>query len=34
MRRQATHQEKIFGKDTSDQGLLSKTHKKTLKTEQ
>lgn len=28
MRRQTTHQEKIFGKDTSDKGLLCKIHKK------
>ena len=31
MRRQATDWEKIFAKDTSDKGLLSKIHKEALK---
>ena len=31
MKRQATDWEKIFGKDTSDKGLLAKIHKELLK---
>ena len=31
IRRQATHWEKIFAKDTSDEGLLSKIYREFLK---
>ena len=31
MKRQATDQEKLFAKDTSDKGLLSKTNKELSK---
>ena len=34
IRRQAADWEKIFAKDTSDKGLLSKIHKELLNTEQ